>query len=63
MDLSKRPGEGSCVEWCRSVTECRTVEYYSSFSSCFLQNKTVLDVPVDSWLTNSLYNFYQKMCA
>ena len=64
MDYSRRPDEGSCVEWCRNLAECRTVEYYSMHNNCFLQSKTVLDVPVNKWFTGiSNYNTYQKMCA
>ena len=62
MDYSRRPDEGSCVEWCRNVAECRTVEYMHN--NCFLQSKTVLDVPVNKWFTGiSIYNTYQKKCA
>ena len=59
-----RDDEGSCMEWCRSVTECRTVEYRSSFDSCYLQSVTALGVPESAWITGeSEFNIYQKMCA
>ena len=63
MDVNVRDDEGSCLEWCRSVTECRTVDY-NLYSVCFLQDKTALDVPVGYWITgDSALNHYQKMCA
>ena len=56
--------EEDCVEWCNNVTECRTVEFNSWGNNCFLQNKTVLDVPASAWITGvSAYGHYQKMCA
>ena len=63
MDTAYPETEESCMEWCRNVIYCRTVEY-SVWWTCFLQNKTVLDVPVSAWVTgDSDYNHYQKMCA
>ena len=63
MDVHVRDDEGSCLEWCRSVTECRTVDYNLN-SVCFLQDKTALDVPVRYWITEDrALNHYQKMCA
>ena len=56
--------EGSCVEWCRSLTECRTVEYASLYKKCSIQKKTPLDVPPFEWNTGfSNFSLYQKMCA
>ena len=53
-----------CVEWCRNVTECRTVDYILSMGYCSLRNKTALDVASYDWVTgDSDTNLYQKMCA
>ena len=53
-----------CVEWCRNVTECRSVNYLSSFTYCSLKSKTALDVAWYQWFTgDSGYNYYQRMCA
>ena len=61
---SPKDTDKDCVDWCRSVTECRTVDYYSSGNYCYLQSKTTLEVPADEWVTVfSEYNHYQKMCA
>ena len=52
------------MEWCRNVTECRTVEYMIFMDYCSLQNKTALDVASYDWVTgNSGTNTYQRMCA
>ena len=52
------------MEWCRNVTECRTVNYDSSLWDCDLKNKTALDVSDYDWFTGySELNLYQKMCA
>ena len=59
-----RDDEGSCMEWCRSVTECRAASHLSSPNDCLLESKTSLDVPVSDWVTgDSGFNLYQKMCA
>ena len=64
MNYRGRDVEGSCMEWCNNVTECRTVKYNYWDNYCYIQNKTVLDVPVSSWVTGDSYsNYYQKMCA
>ena len=52
------------MEWCRNVTECRTVDYNSEGDYCYLHDKTALDVPVSAWLTGSVSNnHYQRVCA
>ena len=62
VDYRKEDDEGSCLEWCGSVTECRTVEY--RYDVCILQSRAVLEVPVSDWYTgNNGHNHYQKMCA
>ena len=64
MEDDWRDDEGGCVEWCRNVKECRTVEYDSWFNDCYFQSKAVLDVPSNAWFTGYFnYHFYQKMCA
>ena len=64
MIHSRKDTEEDCVEWCNNVTECRTVEFDAWRNNCYLQSKTVLDVPVSAWNTGYRYlNHYQKMCA
>ena len=61
-NYTRKEDEGSCVELCGSVTECRTVEY--GYNACILRIRTALDVPVSAWITGvSTYSHYQKMCA
>ena len=40
------------------------MEYDSWYKDCYIQTKTVLDVPGSAWITGDIYyNLYQKMCA
>ena len=56
--------EENCVEWCRNVPECRTVEFTSSLHDCYLHSKTALDVPWFDWMPGyGDSTHYQKMCA
>ena len=56
--------EEDCVDWCRNVTECRTVEKDSWTNGCYLQSQTALDLPASALFTGYIkYNLYQKMCA
>jgi len=56
--------DDDCMQWCRSVTGCRSIDYNFDTLDCFLYNVTVLDVPASDWFVG-LYtvSHYQKMCA
>ena len=64
LESSRKDTAEDCMEWCRNVTECRTVDYIPSVGYCSLQNKTALDFAWYAWVTgDSNTNFYQKTCA
>ena len=64
MDNGERTSEDDCMQWCHSVTGCRSIDYNVNNYRCFLYNATVLDVPPSDWLPGlSTANHYQKMFA
>ena len=64
MEYDTKYTAEDCMEWCRNVTECRTVDYILSIGYCSLQIKTALDAAWYAWVTReSNTNFYQKTCA
>ena len=64
MDEGKKTSDEDCMQWCRSVTGCRSIDYNFDTRDCFLHNVTVLDVPASDWFVG-VYTAsdYQKMCA
>ena len=64
IDHGEKASDEDCMQWCRSVTGCRSIDYNFDTRDCFLHNVTVLDVPASDWFVG-LYtvSHYQKMCA
>ena len=64
IDHGEKASDEDCMQWCRSVTGCRSIDYNVDTHRCFLYNVTVLDVPPSDWFPGlSADNHYQKMCA